>query len=159
MVIAANNDGFTSKPKDKEVFVGESIQFDWDYIKNDTDEVRFGVKVNTTEVTICKFVLKDRTTIFNNRNIEIKNYIHRVEVVSDRRASFRIKNVQMSDRGTYFCSLVNTDELDHIISSVKMTVVGKYSVYLCARGNYEFCYGQLAFDGGDVTPGFWVFLV
>ena len=129
MVIAADNQVFTSKPKDKEVFVGESIQFDWDYIKNDTDEVRFGVKVNTTAVTICKFVLKDRTTIFNNRNEEIKNYNDRVEVVSDRRASFRIKNVRMSDRGTYFCSLVNTDKLDDFISSVKMTVVGKYSVY------------------------------
>lgn len=132
MVIAADNQVFTSSPKDKEVFVGESVQFDWDYIKNDTvtDEVRFGVMVNTTEVTICKFVLnKDRTTIFNNRNTEIKNYKDRVEVVSDRRASFRIKNVRMSDRGTYFCSLVNTDELDHYISSVKITVVGKYSVY------------------------------
>ena len=129
MVIAADNQVFTSSPKDKEVFVGESIQFDWDYIKNDTDEVRFGVKVNTTAVTICKFVLKDRTTIFNNRNEEIKNYNDRVEVVSDRRASFRIKNVRMSDRGTYFCSLVNTDKLDDFISSVKMTVVGKYSVY------------------------------
>ena len=130
MVIAADNQVFTSSPKDKEVFVGESIQFDWDYIKDDTDEVRFGVILNTTEVTICKFVLnKDRTTIFNNRNTEIENYKDRVEVVSDRRASFRIKNVRMSDRGTYFCSLVNTDALDHIISSVKMTVVGKYSVY------------------------------
>ena len=129
MVIAADNQVFTSSPKDKEVFVGESIQFDWDYIKNDTDEVRFGVTLNTTEVTICKFVLKDRTTIFNNRNIEVKNYKDRVEIVSDRRASFRIKNVRMSDRGTYFCSLVNTDKLDDFISSVKMTVVGKYSVY------------------------------
>lgn len=131
MVIAADNQVFTSRPKDKEVFVGESIQFDWDYIKDDTDEVRFGVMLNTTEVTICKFVLtgNDRTTIFNNRNTEIKNYKDRVEVVSDRRASFRIKNVRMSDRGTYFCSLVNTDELDHFISFVKITVVGKYSVY------------------------------
>ena len=130
MVIAADNQVFTSSPKDKEVFVGESIQFDWDYIKDDTDEVRFGVMLNTTEVTICKFVLnKDRTTIFNNRNTEIKNYKDRVEVVSDRRASFRIKNVRMSDRGTYFCSLVNTGELDHFISFVKITVVGKYSVY------------------------------
>ena len=134
MVIAANNQVFTSTPKDKEVFVGESIQFDWDYIKNDTDEVRFGVIVNTTEVTICKFVVKDRTTIFNNRNTEIKNYKDRVEVVSDRRASFRIKNVRMSDRGAYFCSLVDTDEQGNVMSSVrsllvKMTVVGKYSVY------------------------------
>ena len=129
MVIAANNQVFTSIPKDKEVFVGESIQFDWDYIKDDTDEVRFGVILNTTEVTICKFVLnKDRTTIFNNRNTEIENYKDRVEVVSDRRASFRIKNVRMSDRGTYFCSLVNTGAW-YSISSVKMTVVGKYSVY------------------------------
>ena len=133
MVIAANNQVFTSIPKDKEVFVGDSIQFDWDYIKNDIDEVRFGVKVNTTEVTICKFVLKDNTTIFNNKNIEIKNYKDRVEVVSDRRASFSIKKVQMSDRGTYFCSLVDTDEQGIVISSVtslvKMTVVGKYFVY------------------------------
>ena len=134
MVIAADNQVFTSIPKDKEVFVGESIQFDWDYIKNDTDEVRFGVIVNTTEVTICKFVVKDRTTIFNNRNTEIKNYKDRVEVVSDRRASFRIKNVRMSDRGAYFCSLVDTDEQGNVMSSVrsllvKMTVVGKYSVY------------------------------
>ena len=80
------------------------------------------------EVAICKFVLKDRTTIFNNMNM-VKNYKDRVEIVSDRRASFRIKNVRMSDRGTYFCSLVNTDKLDDIISYVKMTVVGKYSVY------------------------------
>ena len=128
MVIAANNQVFTSIPKDKEVFVGESIQFDWDYIDNDTDEVRFGVILNTMEVAICKFVLKDRTTIFNNMNM-VKNYKDRVEIVSDRRASFRIKNVRMSDRGTYFCSLVNTDAWDSISSSVKMTVVGKYSVY------------------------------
>ena len=132
MVIAANNQVFTSIPKDKEVFVGESVQFDWDYIKDGTDEVRFGVIVNTTEVTICKFVLKDNTTIFNNRNTDIKNYKDRVEVVSDRRASFRIKNVRMSDRGTYFCSLVDTDEQGIVISSstsfVKMTVVGKCSV-------------------------------
>ena len=127
MVIAANNQVFTSIPKDKEVFVGESIQFDWDYIKNDTDEVRFGVILYDVEVALCKFVLKDRTTIFNNRNIEVKNYKDRVEIVSDRRASFRIKNVRMSDRGTYFCSLVSTDAWDS--SSVKMTVVGKYSVY------------------------------
>ena len=127
MVIAANNQVFTSIPKDKEVFVGESIQFDWDYIDNDTDEVRFGVILYNMEVTICKFVLKDRTTIFNNMNM-VKNYKDRVEIVSDRRASFRIKNVRMSDRGTYFCSLVNTDAWDSI-SSVKMTVVGKYSVY------------------------------
>ena len=134
MVIAADNQVFTSIPKDKEVFVGESIQFDWDYIKDDTDEVRFGVIGNTAEVTICKFVLKHRTTIFNNRNTEIKNYKDRVEVVSDRRASFRIKNVRMSDRGAYFCSLVDTDEQGNVMSSVrsllvKMTVVGKYSVY------------------------------
>lgn len=134
MVIAADNQVFTSIPKDKEVFVGESVQFDWDYIKDGTDEVRFGVIVNTTEVTICKFVVKDRTTIFNNRNTEIKNYKDRVEVVSDRRASFRIKNVRMSDRGAYFCSLVDTDEQGNVMSSVrsllvKMTVVGKYSVY------------------------------
>ena len=129
MVIAADNQVFTSIPKDKEVFVGESVQFDWDYIKDGTDEVRFGVIVNTTEVTICKFVLKDNTTIFNNRNTDIKNYKDRVQVVSDRRASFRITNVRMSDRGTYFCSLVNTDKLDDFISYVKMTVVGKYSVY------------------------------
>ena len=132
MVIAADNQVFTSSPKDKEVFVGESVQFDWDYIKDGTDEVRFGVIVNTTEVTICKFVLKDNTTIFNNRNTEIENYKDRVEVVSDRRASFRIKNVRMSDRGTYFCSLVDTDEQGIVISSstsfVKMTVVGKCSV-------------------------------
>lgn len=134
MVIAADNQVFTSSPKDKEVFVGESVQFDWDYIKDGTDEVRFGVIVNTTEVTICKFVLKDNTTIFNNRNTEIENYKDRVEVVSDRRASFRIKNVRMSDRGAYFCSLVDTDEQGNVMSSVrsllvKMTVVGKYSVY------------------------------
>lgn len=138
MVIAANNHGFTSIPKDKEVFVGESVQFDWDYVKNDTGEIRFGVKVNTTEVTICKFVVKDRRTIFNYRNMEIKNYKDRVEVVSEKRASFRVKNVRMSDRGTYFCSLVSTDEQGIVTSSVtslvKMTVVGEYSVYsVCAR--------------------------
>lgn len=144
MVIAANNQVFTSIPKDKEVFVGDSIQFDWDYIKNDTDEVRFGVKVNSTEVTICKFVKKDRTTIFNNKNIEIKNYKDRVnvEVVSDRRASFRIKNVRMSDRGTYFCSLVNTDELGNVMSSVtlyvEMAVVGKYPFISVRAGIMKF---------------------
>ena len=120
--------GFTSKPKDKEAFVGESIQFDWDYIINDIDEVHFGVKVNTTEVVICKFLVKARRTIFNNKNIEVKNYKDRVEVLSDKRASFRIKNVRMSDRGIYFSSLAITDE-SSVTSYVKMTVVGKYSVY------------------------------
>ena len=42
----ARVDKFTTTPKDKEVFVGGSVQFDWDYAVTGVREIRFGLVVD-----------------------------------------------------------------------------------------------------------------
>ena len=120
---------FKTTPNDKEVFVGESVQFDWDYIDlQDVYDVRFGVLLPTAdsetfeEVAIC-VKKRDGTLIFNMHQ-SIKWIRDKVEVVPGRRASFKIKSVEMDDSKTFFCKLVTRSVT--VENTVKLTVLGEY---------------------------------
>ena len=122
---------FTTTPKNKEVFVGSSVQFDWDYIDSeDVEDVRFGVLVPVADSETPREVAiyvkkKDGTLMFNNMIQSIKWIRDRVEVVPGRRASFTIKPVEMEDSRTFFCILM-TRSIGSVRSTVKLTVVGEY---------------------------------
>ncbi|CAH3028831.1 unnamed protein product, partial [Porites evermanni] len=112
---------FITRPKHKEIFVGEDVQFDWEYARTDVQEVSFGVILpDIGEMTIYS-KKKDGGTVFNNAYQAIDWIRDRTEIVSNRRASFKINRVQMKDTGTYYCTLVV--ELVHYISTVRLTVV------------------------------------
>ena len=123
----ARVDKFTTTPKDKEVFVGGSVQFDWDYAVTDVREVRFGLVVDPggqgREVAIVK--LRNGTLKFNHIHESVRWIRKRVEVVPNRRASFKINSVQMDDSKTFFCLLVRDSLRLPIRDKVKLTVVGK----------------------------------
>lgn len=130
MRVTGAGTNFTTTPKDKEVFVGSNVQFDWDFIDSeDVEDVRFGVLVPNAdsgahkEVAIVK--KKDGPPKFNNMAESIKWIRDRVEVVPDRRASFRIKSVKMEDSRTFFCSF-KTSSIGSVRNTVKLTVVGEY---------------------------------
>lgn len=122
---------FTTTPKDKEVFVGSNVQFDWDYIDSgDVKDVRFGVLVpiadSETPREVAIYVKKkDGPLMFNNMDQSIEWIRDRVEVVPRRRASFRIKSVKMDDSRTFFCVLM-TGSIGSVMNTVKLTVVGEY---------------------------------
>lgn len=112
---------FITRPKHKEIFVGEDVQFDWEYARTDVQEVSFGVILpDIGEMTIYS-KKKGGGTVFNNAYQAIDWIRDRTEIVSNRRASFKINRVQMKDTGTYYCTLVV--ELVHHISRVRLTVV------------------------------------
>ena len=124
---------FITRPKHKEIFVGEDVQFDWEYARTDVQEVSFGVILpDIGEMTIYS-KKKGGGTVFNNAYQAIDWIRDRTEIVSNRRASFKINRVQMKDTGTYYCTLVV--ELVHHISRVRLTVVGKYENKKCNRYN------------------------
>lgn len=121
---------FKTTPNDKEVFAGESVQFDWDDIDSqDVNDVRFGVLLPATDsetlkaVTIC-VKKKDGTLMLNYMDQSIKWMRDRVEVVPGRRASFKIKSVEMDDSKTFFCKLVTGSVT--VENTVKLTVLGEY---------------------------------
>jgi len=121
---------FTTTPKDKEVFVGDSVQFDWDY-KDDGDQVRFinfglaGGPSGQKLTTLLRKNPGDDLVLYTNSALEIRS---RTEVVYRRRASFRIKNVIMNDTGYFFCTLYPRDVTKKTLTKhVYMRVVGKYS--------------------------------
>lgn len=119
---------FTTKPKDKEVFVGQRVQFDWDYTAPDAHELRFGVIVNDQEAAIVVKNLKDGSLKFNNMHDSIKWIRDRVEAVPGRRASFTINPVSMEDSVTFFCSLIYGEAKKSVPDKVKLTVVGKWGL-------------------------------
>lgn len=122
----ARVDKFTTTPKDKEVFVGGSVQFDWDYAVTGVREIRFGLVVDPgredTEVAIYVKV-RNGTLRFNHMSESVKWIRKRVEVVPNRRASFKINSVQMDDSKTFFCLLVRDSLTPTIRDKVKLTVV------------------------------------
>ena len=131
----ARVDKFTTTPKDKEVFVGGSVQFDWDYAVTDVSEVWFGlVEAPGQEDRDVAIYVKVRngTLKFNHMFESVKWIRKRVEVVPNRRASFKINSVQMDDSRTFFCLLVR--ELKPAVrDKVKLTVVGKidWASFMC----------------------------
>ena len=126
MLAASEDEGyFITQPKNKEIFVGEDVQFDWEYARTDVQEIHFGVVLpNDEEMSIYIKKIPDGTTIFNNAFQAIEWIRDRVEVVPNRRASFKINRVQMEDTGTYYCTLGVGFIRD--INKVRLNVVGKY---------------------------------
>ena len=118
---------FTITPKDKEVFVGGSVQFDWDYAFTDVSEVRFGLADREHFRDVAIYVkLRNGTLKFNHMSeISVKWIRKRVEVVPNRRASFKINSVQMDDSKTFFCLCIRGALKPMILDYVKLTVVGK----------------------------------
>ncbi|XP_078366590.1 uncharacterized protein LOC144650724 isoform X3 [Oculina patagonica] len=127
-VLAASEDQsyFSTKPKDKKVFVGENVQFDWDYVVEDMQEIRFGVVINDQKTAIY-IKKKDGTSVLNNLHTSVEWIRDRVEIVPNRRASFKINQVKMEDSVTFFCQVFYgaVGLLSHT-DKVKLTVVGGY---------------------------------
>ena len=121
-------DKFTTKPKDKEAFVGGSVQLDWDFAVTDIREVRFGVVEDPggLEWQVAIYVkVRNGTWKFNKMSESIK-WIRRVEVVPNRGVSFKINSIQMDDSKTFFCLLIRGSSTPSIsVDLVKLTVVGK----------------------------------
>lgn len=126
MLAAASEDKsyFSTKPKDKEVFVGETVQFDWDYLVEDMEEIRFGVVIQDQNVAIYK-KKKDGTSVLNNLHTSVEWIRDRVEIVPNRRASFKVNNVKMEDSVTFFCEVYFGEE-QNSFDNVKLSVVGEY---------------------------------
>ncbi|XP_015752906.1 PREDICTED: uncharacterized protein LOC107332680 [Acropora digitifera] len=122
-------DKFTTKPKDKEVLVGGNVQLDWDFAVTDVREVRFGVveDLGGVQTHVAIYVkVRDGTLKFNNMSESVKWIRKRVEVVPNRRASFKINSVQMDDSKTFFCLLIRGSSTPSLsVDLVKLTVVGK----------------------------------
>lgn len=138
-MLAASDDQiyFSSKPKDKEVFLGETVQFDWDYVVGDVGEVRFGVVIEDPETKGDQNIAiysrkKDGTTVFNNMMDQIAWIRDRVDIVPKaiRQASFKINQVKMKDSVTFFCQVFFGDDGRSEIDNVKLNVVGEYN-YIC----------------------------
>ena len=124
----ARVDKFTSTPKDKEVFVGGSVQFDWEYAVTGVREIRFGLVVDPEglDSSVAIYVKERNGTLrFNHMSESVKWIRKRVEVVPNRRASFKINSVQMDDSKTFFCLLIRGASTPSIRDYVKLTVVGK----------------------------------
>ena len=143
MIAGSNSSSdFITTPKDKEVFVGESVQFDWEYIDSDVREVRFGLVMppakNSKEVAIY-VKEKNGTLKFNHMDESIKWIRDRVQVVRNRRASFKINAVQLDDTRTFFCSLLVGENEISIRDTVELSVVGEYTTQFELIG---VCYGR-----------------
>lgn len=125
---------FITTPKDKEVFVGDSVQFDWDY-RDDADQVRyvdFGKREisNRNEVKLRTILSKspDAGIVYANTPADVKK---RVIAVEDRKASFKIKHVMMNDSEMYFCTLKPKNYLHRTITDyVQLKVVGKLKSFV-----------------------------
>lgn len=127
MLAAASEDKsyFSTKPKDKEVFVGETVQFDWDYVVEDMEEIRFGVVIPDKGNMAIYVKKKDGTSVLNNLDTPVEWIRDRVEIVPNRRASFKVNNVKMEDSVTFFCE-VHFGEVESDVDNVKLSVVGEY---------------------------------
>lgn len=121
---------FSTKPKDKEVFLGEDVQFDWDYVVEDVQQVHFGVviedPVTKGSQNIAIYVKTKNENKQNNLNKEIEWIRNRVDIVPNKRASFKIRNVKMEDSVTFFCQIVYGTQEKTASDQVKLSVVGEY---------------------------------
>ena len=120
---------FSTKPKHKEAFVGENVQFDWDYVLKEVEEVRFGVvlKLPDGPQSIAIYIKKKNgSSVRNNLGTSIEWIRDRVMIVEDRRASFRVNRVKMEDSVTFFCQVYFGREGKSVSDMVELTVVGEY---------------------------------
>ena len=67
-MLAASDDQiiFSTKPQHKEAFVGEDVQFDWDYGFKEVEEVRFGVSSRLSmekSRKVLPFISRKRTEV------------------------------------------------------------------------------------------------
>lgn len=118
---------FSTKPKDKEVFLEEDVQFDWDYVVEDVTAVQFGVviedPVTKGSQNIAIYVKTKNENKQNNLNKEIEWIRNRVDIVPNKRASFKIRNVKMEDSVTFFCQIVYGTHEKTASDQVKLSVV------------------------------------
>ena len=131
-MLAASDDQifFSTKPKHKETFVGDNVQFDWDYVLKEVEEVRFGVVLKGPDGEVPQSIAiyikkKNGSSVRNNLETSIEWIRDRVVIVEDRRASFRVNGVQMEDSVTFFCQVYFGSEGKSVSDTVKLTVVGK----------------------------------
>ena len=134
-MLAASDDQifFSTKPKHKEAFVGEDVQFDWDYVYKEVEEVRFGLFIKPLDgevpYSIAIYIKKKNgSSLRNNLETSIAWIRDRVVIVEDRRASFRVNRIKMKDSVTFFCQVYFSRDT-HIkseIDKVELTVVGEY---------------------------------
>jgi len=130
--VLAASDGqifFSTKPKHREAFVGDSVQFDWDYVLKEVEEVRFGVVVKVQDIpeNVAIYVKKNNgSSVRNNMDTAIEWIRDRVVIVENRRASFRVNPIKMEDSVTFFCQVYYGAERKSEIDKVELTVVGEY---------------------------------
>lgn len=129
-VLAASDDQifFSTKPKHKEAFVGENVQFDWEYVLKEVEEVRFGVVIKVPDgegpQSIAIYVKKKNgSSVRNNLQTSIEWIRDRVVIVEDRRASFRVNRIKMEDSVTFFCQVYFGADKKSEIDKVELTVV------------------------------------
>ena len=121
---------FSTKPKHKEAFVGEDVQFDWDYVLKEVVEVRFGVFIKRRDgedpQNIAIYKKKNGSSVRNNLEASIEWIRDRVVMVEDRRASFRVNSIEMKDSVPFFCQVYFGADRKSEVDKVKLTVVGEY---------------------------------
>ena len=122
---------FSTKPHHKEAFVGEDVQFDWDYVLKEVEEVRFGIFIKVLygeepQSIVIYIKKKDGSSVRNNLETSIEWIRDRVVIVEDRRASFRVNRIKMKDSVTFFCQLYFGTDKKSEIDKVQLTVVGEY---------------------------------
>lgn len=131
-MLAASDDQifFSTKPKHKEAFVGEDVQFDWDYVLKEVIEVRFGVFIKRLDgedpQNIAIYKKRNGSSVRNNLEASIEWIRDRVVIVEDRRASFRVNSIEMKDSVTFFCQVYFGTDRKSAIDKVELTVVGEY---------------------------------
>lgn len=100
------------------------MQFDWEYVVEDVQDVRFGVVVENNNVAIL--VKTKKGTKQNNRDHSVEWIRNRVEIIPGKRASFIIRNVVLKDSTTFFCQVIyGFGKIE--IDKVKLSVVGEYN--------------------------------
>ena len=90
----------------------------------DVQDVRFGVVVGNRYVA---FLVKTKNGTIQSNLLEDVGWVrNRVEIVPDKRARFKIRNVELEDSTTFFCQIkygIGKTETD----AVKLSVVGEYN--------------------------------
>ena len=125
---------FTTRPKDREVFVGKDVQLDWGYENDDGNNkveiVQFGVKIGPSEIAfVSKNVQSGRLTWRPEPKYPKVESIRKKTTVlnsadKEWKASIVISKLAMNDTGLIFCKLKGKDP-SQPSESVFLKVVGK----------------------------------